>query len=222
MSRKQRNLVGKKFGKLTVIKSCGKDNKWNRYYSLVRCECGKEYLVRDSELVNGRRKRCTKCRQWNRTHGLTNTKLFNVWQSMRDRCYCVTDNVYKHYGGRGIVICEEWKNDFKRFYEWSMANGYKEGLSIDRIDVNGNYEPTNCRWVDRYVQANNRRNNHMVYYRNKAYTLTQLAREHGMIATTLKHRLDSGWDIEIAVNLEPKIGRNQYETINYMQREKML
>lgn len=209
---KKRDLIGQKFGKLTVIGDAGK-NKNNHYLSLVRCECGKEYVTRDTELICGRVKCCRNCSNPRITHGLTHTKLFNVWQGIRGRCYCKNDDTYRLYGGRGITMCDEWRNDFKTFYDWATSNGYEDGLSIDRIDVNGNYEPSNCRWADRYVQANNRRNNHVIYYLGERYTLRQLARKFDISEHCLYYRLSHNWDLEKALKLKPKIGRNQYEQI---------
>jgi len=207
--KKQRNLVNQKFGKLLVLESCGKKENNNHYFSKVKCECGKIYLVPDTELIYGRRTSCKKCA--NKTHGMTHSRLFNIWQSMKQRCYCKTCNVYKYYGNRGIKICNEWLNDFECFYNWAINNGYKENLTIDRIDANKNYEPSNCRWGDMFVQANNKRTNKLITYKGVTNTLANWARMYKINQNVLGYRIKNGWDIEKALTLKPKIGRNQYE-----------
>lgn len=207
--KKQRNLVGQKFGKLLVLKSCGKKENNNHYFSKVKCECGKIYLVPDTELIYGRRLSCTKCAK--KTHGMTHSRLFNIWQSMKQRCYCKNCDAYKYYGGREIKICDEWLNDFKCFYNWAINNGYKEDLTIDRIDVNGNYEPSNCRWIDMIAQANNKRNNRLITYNGITDTLSNWAKKYNIESGVLYWRIRHGWNVEKALTLKPKKGRNQYE-----------
>ena len=206
----QRDLKGIVFGKLLVLESCGK-GKDKHYYSKVRCECGKEYLVPDSELICGRRKGCRKCCK--KTHGMTNTKLFNIWQSMKQRCNDKNSDKYCFYGERNIKVCDEWMNNFMNFYNWAINNGYKNTLTIDRIDVNGNYEPSNCRWVDMKTQANNKRNNRFVDYKGQKYTIAELSEKFNINYSCLFYRIQNGWDIEKAVSTKPKKGRNQYEKI---------
>ena len=208
---KQRNLIGKKFGKLTVIEMCGNNGKGTHYKSKVKCECGKIYKVNDTELINGRRTGCRSCNSYLKKHGKTNTKLFNVWQSMKQRCYYKSNKEYKNYGGRGIKMCEEWKNDFMQFYNWSINSGYKKGLTIDRIDVNGNYEPNNCRWATQLEQANNKRNNILITYKGITDTLPNWARKTGIQRSCLEYRYSHNWDIERMLTLKSKIGRNQYD-----------
>lgn len=107
----------------------------------------------------------------------------------------ITQN-YKHYGARGIKMCDDWKNDFMTFYNWAMSNGYKEGLTIDRIDVNGNYEPNNCRWVDIKTQSNNKRNNIYLAYGGKTQTLKEWAEELNVNYCTLWRRYNKQWSID--------------------------
>lgn len=114
---------------------------------------------------------------------------------------------YKDYGGRGIKVCDEWLNNFISFYNWAYKNGYKEGLTIDRIDVNGNYEPDNCRWVDLFTQANNKRNNHFVTYNGKTQTIAQWAREYNINYSTLCTRIARNWDFEKAIKTNRRVFR---------------
>ena len=125
-------------------------------------------------------------------------RLWKIWSSMHERCELKSHAHFKHYGGRGICVCDEW-GDYLPFAKWARKNGYSEGLTIDRIDVNGNYEPNNCRWVTMKEQQNKRRNNHVVEYKGEQYTLSQLAEKTGIGKTTLRERLKLGWSIEDTV-----------------------
>lgn len=197
--------LGDKFGKFTVVSNEGqiKKESSNHYYYKVRCECGAEEIVRGSLLKNNKKIMCRLCYAKNSKtykHGKTNTRLFNIWQSMRDRCNCETSQAYKWYGGRGIKICNEWNNDFMTFYNWSINNGYSNDLSIDRIDVNGNYEPSNCRWADKITQANNRRKNRLITYNGETHTLAEWGRITGLNDYNLDNRINKyGWSIEKAL-----------------------
>ena len=135
----------------------------------------------------------------NPKHGLSKTRIHRIWHSMYCRCYYPTTNGYERYGGRGIKICDEWINNPQSFYNWAINNGYKEGLTIDRIDVNGNYEPSNCRWVTKEVQDNNRRNNRKITYKGETKTLTQWCKEYNINIVTLSDRLKSGLSFEEAL-----------------------
>lgn len=136
-------------------------------------------------------------------HNLTNTRLYNVWQNIKRRCYTKTNPSYKYYGGCGVAMCDEWHKSFRLFYEWSMANGYNENApkwtcTIDRIDVNGNYEPSNCRWITMKQQTLNRRANRIIEYNGKTYCLVEWARILGFNYSTLLYRLRRGWSVEKA------------------------
>ena len=121
-------------------------------------------------------------------YGLSNTRLNRIWRSFRQRCYNPNQPDFKYYGGRGITVCPEWKDDFKAFYDWAMSNGYQDNLTLDRIDCNGNYEPSNCRWVTMKVQTNNKRCNIRVVVNGKEMSLKELSKVTGIKYTTLYMR----------------------------------
>lgn len=161
-----KDLAGKKIGFLTALEPAPSINRCTAWR--FKCDCGNEVIVKLKDIVSGRVKSCGCYRRkhtgdMRRKHGLKDKspRLYNVWVGMRDRCNNPNNNSYKNYGGRGITVCSEW-NDFKAFYDWAMANGYDENAkrgkcTIDRIDNNGNYEPSNCRWVDMHFQNTNTR-----------------------------------------------------------------
>lgn len=128
------------------------------------------------------------------THNSTKTRLYKIWDGMRDRCKRQSHKHYKDYGGRGITVCEAWE-DFKTFAEWAIAHGYKNTLTLDRIDYNGNYEPDNCRWVTMKEQARNKRNNHCVNVDGKTMTLSECAEKYGIPKSTIRWRIVHNRDI---------------------------
>ncbi len=147
----------------------------------------------------------------NQQHGMTKERIYRIYRCMKTRCYNPNDSSYKDYGGRGITICDEWNNDFLSFYEWSMKNGYAENLSIDRIDNDGNYEPSNCRWATSQMQADNKRNVIKFVLDGKERTLRELSEEYGVNYRTLHARIKRGMLIDEAL----KVGEyraNGYET----------
>ena len=160
------DLKGQRFGRLTVIGRAPRKGNTEQACWECLCDCGNTITTLGYCLRSGG---TTSCGCYHkevsgkvfRTHGLRNTKLYNVWCSMKERCHTPSNTSYKNYGARGIKVCDEWLK-FEPFYEWAISNGYSEGLSIDRIDVNGNYCPENCRWSTKEVQANNTRANHYV------------------------------------------------------------
>ena len=122
-------------------------------------------------------------------HGLSHTRLHRIWHSMYCRCYYPSTHGYERYGGRGIKICDEWINNPQSFYDWAINNGYSDNLSIDRINVNGNYEPSNCRWADKKTQARNTRGNHFYTYKGETKTIAEWAEIKGIAYKCLWNRI---------------------------------
>lgn len=164
---KVKDLKGIAFGELTAVKLSNKRSGTNPLW-ICLCSCGKEVEVIQENLINGHTKSCG-CKssrstigERQTTHGKSNTRLYHIWRGMLARCYSISTEQYHNYGGRGIKVCDDWLKDFQNFYNWAILAGYDEtapfGIcTIDRIDVNGNYQPDNCRWVDMKVQACNKR-----------------------------------------------------------------
>lgn len=169
-----RSVLGKRFGRLTVI-----DHDHGTYW-LCECDCGNTRVVRRDQLLSGFTISCDACfregaRERATTHGLSKHPIYKSWDCMKRRCEYPNAVNYGQYGGRGITICDEWK-DFETFYDWSINNGYKPGLSIDRIDTNGDYKPENCRWTDRVTQANNKTNSLRVNFGGETHTVAEWSR----------------------------------------------
>lgn len=201
------DLTGQRFGRLTVLyRAPGKPRSNGKYRTMwhCRCDCGNELDINGDSLKKGVSQSCGCYRkEVNRerlaTHGQTDTRLYGIWLAMKRRCDLPTVHAYKDYGGRGISVCQEWQENFEAFYEWSYNHGYAENLSIDRIDNDGNYEPSNCQWVDNVAQANNRRTNRLVTINGETHNITQWAQILNKSPKLIFGRIYAGWAPERAV-----------------------
>lgn len=174
------DLTGQKFGRLVVLKENGRSNKGEKVYE-CKCDCGNVVNVPSSYLRSKWTQSCG-CLQRDRAkeastiHGDTYSSLYSRYKHILWRCNNPKSKDYQNYGGRGITVCKEWENDYQSFKKWSLENGYEEHLTIDRIDVNGNYEPNNCRWVSLLEQENNRRDSVYLSFNGLTKTASQWAR----------------------------------------------
>ena len=196
------DLTGARFGKLTVVTVKGKrvsGSRFRWYWECV-CDCGKTTVARTDSLRRGSVRSCGCLKEAqdrtnlvaNHRHKLSGTRIYHEWVTMKRRCLNESDKRYVDYGGRGIMVCDEWKDKPDAFFEWAIANGYRDDLTIDRIDNNGNYEPSNCRWVTAKEQSRNRRSNVLVEYMGRQITLVELAERTGISAACLRARYSKG------------------------------
>ena len=201
------DLTGKRFGKLTVIGRA--PNKNGRIMWNCICDCGNTKVVGGKDMKSGMTTSCG-CRRKcisvpppvmigennpSYKHGKSKTKLYYVWASMIQRCENENNNGFLRYGGRGIHVCNEWK-DFSKFNDWAMSSGYREGLSIDRIDNTSGYSPENCRWVDSFIQSNNRRCNILISRCGETHTLAEWAKIKKLPYKTILKRYHTHGDTE--------------------------
>ena len=169
---------------------------------MCRCDCGKIVKVLKEYITSGRQKSCGCLRKKNgvKKHGMIKTRLYHIWGNMVNRCTNENNPAYHNYGGRGIFVCEEWK-DFSNFMKWACENGYNETLTIDRINNDDGYYPDNCRWADIITQANNKRSNVYIEYDGQTYTMMEWSKIIGIPYKTLHNRITSNkWRIERAFN----------------------
>lgn len=202
-----KDYSGQRFGRLTALHPTGRQMfpSGNAVW-IFECDCG-NVVERTIPASSTKMPSCgcyvrERMSKLNRTHGGRHDRLYLVWMDMRRRCYDTKDSNYYNYGGRGIIVCDEWK-DYAVFRSWAKESGYDQTAkrakcTLDRIDVNGNYCPENCRWVDCKTQCNNKRNNKLIEYDGRVQTLKQWADELGLSYSLVTRRIASGWSAERA------------------------
>lgn len=192
------DLTGRRFGWLTVVSETD-ERRGHSVVWLCKCDCGTYKRISAQYLKSGR---VLSCGCYNKTkelrHGMSHTRLHHAWQSMIDRCVNPNNKEYANYGGRGIKVCDKWMNNFEAFADWSFANEFdmtapRDKCTLDRIDVNGNYEPSNCRWADMKTQCRNRRNNVVIECDGESHCLSEWAEILGEPYTKLASRHRRGW-----------------------------
>ena len=199
------NLVGKRFGNLVVVSKNTEIHDWRARWNCV-CDCGNEIVARADSLTSGQKTSCG-CqahKKWSKSarekHGMAKTELYRKWASIKQRCLDESRADYERYGGAGIAVCDEWKNSFVSFMNWSLNNGYKEGLSIDRIDNNKEYCPENCRWIKLEEQSANRRSNIYITYNGETKTLTDWCKYFNVDYSRTKAKIKKyGFSFEEAI-----------------------
>ncbi|WP_303984632.1 hypothetical protein [Niallia circulans] len=199
-SKKHFIRKGERFGRLIAVEQKLRNKKGMLLWT-CQCDCGNKTNKLAVELNNGNTRSCGCLRDElkikNATkHNMVNTRIYNIWTTMKQRCYNKNNQKYKNYGGRGITVCDEWldkANGVLNFYNWSKRNGYNDKYTLDRINVNGNYEPNNCRWVDMVTQQNNRRNNTLITINNITKTSAEWEKEYNLRSGLVGERYRRGW-----------------------------
>lgn len=193
-----KNLKGLKFGRLLVL-DVDESKKGKTYWKCL-CECGNIKVVRGDSLQGGKCRSCGCLKKEqdktnlaaHHSHKQSGSQLYEKWQGMKSRCYRPSDKRYDRYGGRGIAVCEEWLHSFSNFYKWAIVSGYECGLTIDRINNDGNYEPNNCRFANTKEQCNNRGSNIMIHFAEREYTLTEICEHFNLTYSTIHARYARG------------------------------
>jgi hypothetical protein len=214
--------IGLRFGRLLITERGPSRSGTTDSFWWCLCDCGNIVLVRWRSLKGGATQSCgcyqKECaiRSQRATflkHDLSKDALYGVMQGMKNRCYKTDDPHYSRWGGRGIYICDEWKENFLAFYEWAQQSGYKKGLSLDRIDNDGPYSPNNCRWATREEQMNNTRHNKYITFEGKTLSVTQWSKHLNVKAKILRQRLQRGWSDEEVITTPLGIKRISWKRL---------
>lgn len=210
--RKAVDMTGYKFNNCEVLYRV--ENRYGVAHWKCKCRCGKLFVSAGSNIRKGKTNSCgcyqkEKVSNTRKTHGKSESRLYGVWESMKQRCNNPNNPNYNRYGGRGIKIYSNWNNSFESFSNWAYANDYHDNLTIDRVDNNGNYEPENCRWVDCRAQSRNRNSNRLLKFQGKELCVAEWSDLTGINSNTILNRLSRGWSVEetLSTPIEHKYSR---------------
>lgn len=197
----------KKFGRLTVVRQDGyhiypsgkRKSQW-----LCKCDCGNYITVVISDLKSHHTQSCGCLRKdiiklLNASHHQSKSRLYRIWTGMKNRCYNAKQDNYRYYGMRDITVCAEWRDNFEAFYRWAMSSGYNDKMTLDRVDVDREYSPLNCRWATTQEQSLNRTDNRKITYCGKSQTLKEWSDETHIAYSCLLYRLNHGWSVDDAL-----------------------
>lgn len=206
------DLTGQRFGRLTVIERAGKTPQGRAKWK-CKCDCGKVVNVTGTNLRTGETTSCgcfgVECATarivgFQTKHSKCATRLYSIWKNMKQRCVNPHNTYYCNYGGRGIKVCSEWEHDFQSFYDWAVAHGYSDNLTIDRIDNDAGYSPTNCQWSTKKHQERNKRRNHMVEINGETKTLAEWCEIYSIAYDKARSCLRYGGSVEDAFGIVPR------------------
>lgn len=209
-----KDMTNLRFGRLTVLECVGRDNNGNALWR-CKCDCGKENIVDGCRLRKGNTKSCGcyniyRTKICNSTHRKSKTRLYAIWGGIKARCSNPKCEAFKKYGGRGIKFCKDWVF-YENFEKWALNNGYSSNLTIDRIDNDGNYEPSNCRWISSKEQSLNTSRNHYLELNGEKHTAYEWSVITGIRLSTILQRINKyHWTIQRALTEKPFKGKNQY------------
>lgn len=205
-----KDITGQVFGRLTVLQPSHKDAR-GEWHWICKCECGKQITASGYKLRSGNTQSCgclkaeiLKSGALRRTHGMTSSRIYYAWCNMKSRCNNPKNEMYKNYGGRGIRVCKEWADSFEEFMRWALNHGYSDEMTIERINVGGDYTPKNCKWITAREQYLNRTDSHVLTAFGKTQTIKEWSDESGIKYDTIERRINQyGWSAEDAVTRKP-------------------
>lgn len=228
---RRKDILGIQFGRLTAIQLDIEKSTKERSYWLCKCSCGNPNIksIYLYQLTSGKTKSCgclqnePRYKKPKKQHQKTKkSRLYSIWDGMKQRCHNENNKRFADYGGRGIEVCSEWIDDFNTFEKWSLDNGYSENLTIDRMDNDGDYKPNNCRWATPKEQSRNMRNNKIIKYQGKEYCFIELLEQFGLQDdySTIATRIDKlNWSVEEAINIPIGVSKQEYYFIKAIETE---